>query len=93
MQQERINALRDAIEEANTRETYGLYNLNNTIVRAEDLETLTEALNLLEAGFNLKTYLLTAGQKKLLKAYEIDITKGKTITTKNLEEMQKTKGN
>ena len=84
-QEEKINALRDAIEEANTKETYGLYILNNTIVEQKDLDTIKEALDLLEAGFNLNNFSLTAGQKKLFKAYKIDIEKGKAINIENLE--------
>lgn len=84
-QEENIKALRDAIEEANTKETYGLYNLNNTIVEQKDLDTLKEALDLLEAGFNLNNFFLTTGQKKLFKAYKIDIEKGKAINVDNLE--------
>lgn len=83
-QEENIKALRDAIEEANTKETYGLYNLNNTIVEQKDLDTLKEAIDLLEAGFNLNNFLLTTGQKKLFKAYKIDIEKGKAINVDNL---------
>ena len=85
-QEEKIRALRDAIEEANTKETYGLYKINNVVVEAGDLDTLTEALDILDAGFNLKNYLLTKGQVKLLEAYEIDIDKGKTITAGNIKE-------
>lgn len=85
-QEEKILALRDAIEEANTKETYGLYKINNVVVEAKDLDTLTEALDILDAGFNLKNFLLTKGQKKLLEAYEIDIDKGKTINAGNIKE-------
>lgn len=84
-QEEKINALRDAIEEANTKETYGLYKINNVVVDAGDLDTLIEALDILEAGFNLKNYLLTKGQAKLLKAYEINTDTGKNITKETLE--------
>ena len=86
-QEEKILALRDAIEEANTKETYGLYKINNVVVEAGDLDTLTEALDILDAGFNLKNYLLTKGQVKLLEAYEIDINKGKTINAGNIKEI------
>lgn len=87
-QEEKILALRDAIEEANTKETYGLYKINNVVVEAKDLDTLTEALDILEAGFNLKNFLLTKGQKLLLEAYEIDIEAGKTIKAHDLEKKQ-----
>lgn len=86
-QEEKIRALKDAIEEANTKATYGLYRLKNKIVDAQDLDTLIEALDILEAGFNLKNYLLTKGQKKLLEAYKIDIEEGKTINAGNIKEI------
>ena len=84
-QEEKILALRDAIEEANTKETYGLYKINNVVVEAKDIDTLTEALDILDAGFNLQNFLLTKGRKKLLEAYEIDIEAGKTIKAHDLE--------
>lgn len=84
-QEEKIRALRDAVINANTKATYGLYRLKNKIVDASDLDTLTEALDILEAGFNLKNFLLTDRQKELLKAYEIDIETGKTIKAEDLE--------
>ena len=86
-QEEKIRALKDAILEANTKATYGLYRLKNKIVDASDLDTLTEALDILEAGFNLKNFLLTKGQKLLLEAYEIDIEAGKTISKDNINEV------
>lgn len=86
-QEEKIRALRDAILEANTKATYGLYRIKNKIVDANDLDTLTEALDILEAGFNLKHFLLTDGQRKLLKAYEIDIEKGQTISKDNIDKV------
>lgn len=91
-QEEKIRALRDAIEDANTKETYGLYKINNVVVEASDLDTLTEALDILEAGFNLKNYLLTKGQKKLLEAYKIDIEEGKTINAGNIKAITRKKG-
>ena len=78
-EKDKIKALRDAIAEVDTRETYGLYKINNVIVEANDLDTFKEPLDILEAGFNLKQYLLTEGQKKLLRAYDINIEKGKNI--------------
>lgn len=84
-QEEKIRALRDAVINANTKATYGLYRLKNKIVDASDIDTLTEALDILEAGFNLKNFLLTDRQKELLKAYEIDIETGKTIKAEDLE--------
>ena len=97
-QEQNIKALKEAILEANTKETYGLYKIKNTIVRASDLDTLTEPLNLLEAGFNLNSYLiLTKEQRRLFKAYEIDIEKGKNLTIDDIKEYEKkrreTKGN
>ena len=88
-QEQKIKALREAILEANTKETYGLYKINNTIVEANDIDTLEDALDLLEAGFNLNNYVLTKEQRKLLKAYEIDIEKGKNLNTGNLNELAK----
>ena len=85
--EEKIRALKDAIEEANTKATYGLYRLKNKIVDAQDLDTLIEALDILEAGFNLKNYLLTDRQKKLLEAYEIDIEAGQTISKDNIDKV------
>lgn len=89
-QEQNIKALKEAILEANTKETYGLYKIKNTIVRASDLDTLTEALGLLEAGFNLNSYLiLTKEQRRLFKAYEIDIEKGKNLTIEDVKEYEK----
>ncbi len=86
-QEEKIRALRDAVINANTKATYGLYRLKNKIVDASDLDTLTEALDILEAGFNLKNFLLTDRQKELLKAYEIDIEQGQTISKDNIDKV------
>ena len=89
-QEEKIKALKEAILEANTKETYGLYKIKNTIVRASDLDTLIEPLNLLEAGFNLNNYLiLTKEQRRLFKAYEIDIEKGKNLTIEDVKKYEK----
>lgn len=87
-QEEKIKALRDAIKDANTKATYGLYRIKNKIVDANDLDTLEEALDILEAGFNLKHFLLTDGQRKLLKAYEINIEAGETITKDNINKLK-----
>lgn len=84
-EKEKIKALRDAIEEANTKETYGLYKINNTIVDANDLDTLAEALDILEAGFNLNNFLLTIGQRRLLKAFKINTELGKNINNESLK--------
>ena len=86
-QEEKIRALKDAILEANTKATFGLYRLKNKIVDASDLDTLTEALDILEAGFNLKNFMLTERQRKLIKAYDIDIEQGKTISKDNINEI------
>ncbi len=88
-QEEKIKALREAILEANTRETYGLYNINNVIVEAKDLDNLGIALDTLEAGFNLTTFVLTTGQKRIFKAYGIDTEKGKTLNGDNIKELAK----
>lgn len=88
-QEEKIKALKEAILEANTKETYGLYKIKNTIVSANDLDTLIEALDILEAGFNLNSYLiLTKEQRRLFKAYEIDIEKGKNLTIDDIKEYE-----
>lgn len=90
-QKENIKALRDAIEEANTKEMYGLYNIKNIIIEIEELEKLKDALDLLEAGFSLTNYILTREQRKLLKAYSIDVDVGKTIKAENIKEIEERK--
>ena len=88
-EKEKIRALRDVIKDANTKATYGLYRIKNKIVDANDLDTLEEALDILEAGFNLKNFMLTERQRKLIKAYDIDIEQGKTISKDNIDEVIK----
>ena len=88
-EKEKIRALRDAIKDANTKATYGLYRIKNKIVDANDLDTLEGALDILEAGFNLKNFMLTERQRKLIKAYDIDIEQGKTISKDNIDEVIK----
>ena len=90
-QKENIKALRDAIEEANTKETYGLYNIKNIIIEIEELEKLKDALGLLEAGFSLTSYYLTREQEKIFKIYEIDVDVGKPIKAENIKEIEERK--
>lgn len=87
-QEEKIKALKEAIKEANTKETYGLYKIKNIVLGSIDLDIgLLEALDLLEAGFNLKNYSLNRRQKKLLEAYNIDTEAGKTISKENIDKI------
>lgn len=84
-QEDKIKVLRDAVEEANAKETYGLYKIKNVVVEQNDLDTIDQPLDILEAGYSLNNYKLTAGQLKLFKAYEIDIETGEPIKAKDLE--------
>lgn len=79
-----IQALRDAIQDANTKGTYGLYKIKNIVATAEDLDNLETPLELLAEGYNLKTYLLTKEQKQILEAYRIDIEIGKNINVETI---------
>ena len=90
MEQElKIKVLREDIIKLNLKETYGLYKIKNIILETKDLELLEQPLKLLEAGFNLKNYILTTGQQKLFKAYEIDITTGKDLNEDNIKNYKK----